>query len=396
MSGLSAPVSRRGAIALLGGAATSLVGASAAGRTRPAPPPMTPPSLDAVARAKAMRFGSAFAWRTRNPEAHAIALPVDAALLDRECGVLVPENEMKWAALRPSATRFAFARLDAMLAYADANGMAMRGHTLLWHQPKWMPRWANEHDFGAEPRVEGERLLVEHVRTVCERYGARIGAYDVVNETVDPADGGLYETALSRAIGGTEATVDLAFHTARAAAPRAQLVYNDYMSWEPGNERHRAGVLRLLEGFRRRNTPVDALGVQSHLVTQAPGGPGALALQRDWRAFLDAVVAMGYRLVITELDVRDNHLPADIVVRDRAVADYVRAYLDVMFAYPQLRDVLVWGMSDRYSWIEGFEPRPDGAPRRPTVYDARFQPKPMRAAIAAAFAAAPSRRPAMR
>ncbi|PAX06748.1 endo-1,4-beta-xylanase [Sphingomonas lenta] len=383
--------SRRRALALMGGAAASLVGGCAADRARPASAPLMPPSLDTVARAKGMRFGSAVAWRPRNSEAYEVALPLDAALLDRECGILVPENEMKWVALRPSPTRFSFVRFDAMLAYAEANGIAMRGHTLLWHQPKWMPRWANEYDFGANPRAEGERLLVEHVRTVCERYGARVGAYDVVNETVNPADGGLYDTALSRAIGGTEATVDLAFRTARAAAPHAQLVYNDYMSWEPGNERHRAGVLRLLEGFRRRGTPVDALGVQSHLITQGSDGPGALQLQRDWRAFLDAVVAMEYKLVITELDVRDNNLPADIAVRDRAVADYTRAYLDVMFSYPQLRDVLVWGMSDRYSWIEGFEPRPDGAPRRPTVYDAQFRPKPMRAAIADAFAAAPPR-----
>ncbi len=99
--------------------------------------------------------------------------------------------------------------------------------------------------------------------------GSKIRSYDVVNEAVDPADGHLYETALSKAIGGAEPTLDLAFHTARAAAPGAQLVYNDYMSWEPHNEAHRAGVLRLLEGFRRRGVPVDALGVQSHLITQS-------------------------------------------------------------------------------------------------------------------------------
>ena len=109
------------------------------------------------------------------------------------------------------------------------------------------------------------------------------------------------------------------------------------------------------------------------------------------RRFLDAVTAMGYGLVITELDVRDNRLPVDPVPRDQAVADFTRGYLDLMFAYPGLRDVLLWGMSDRYSWIEGFEPRTDGARRRPCPYDADFAPKPMRAAIAAAIAAAPVR-----
>jgi endo-1,4-beta-xylanase len=53
--------------------------------------------------------------------------------------------------------------------------------------------------------------------------------------------------------------------------------------------------------------------------------------------------------------------------------------------------VLVWGICDRYSWIEGFEPRSDGAKRRPCPYDLNFNAKPMRTAIADAFAAAPSR-----
>jgi endo-1,4-beta-xylanase len=100
---------------------------------------------------------------------------------------------------------------------------------------------------------------------------------------------------------------------------------------------------------------------------------------------------MGYAIVITELDVRDNALPADVAIRDRGVADFTRGYLDLMFAYPALKDVLLWGMTDRYSWIEGFEPRKDKARRRPCPYDAAFAPKPMHAAIAAAFAAAPRR-----
>src|SRR5690606_18869584 len=123
------------------------------------------------------------------------------------------------------------------------------------------------------------------------------------------------------------------------------LVYNDYMSWEAGNATHRAGVLRLLEGFRTRGVPVDALGVQSHLVTDGPDIAATVARQeRAWRAFLDEVTAMGYRLLITEFDVRDNGLPADVAVRDRAVADYTRAYLDLMLDYDGLGDVLVWGM----------------------------------------------------
>lgn len=347
------------------------------------------PGLNAIAAKRGLRFGSAVAWCPPGADRGGVGNPRYTALLERDCGVLVAENEMKWQRLRPTPTRFDFERADAIAAYAGAKGMAMRGHTLLWHQTKWMPRWEATHDFGARPATAGAAMLTNHIQTVIARYAARVTSWDVVNEAVNPDGSGLYETALSRAIGGAEPTLDLAFRTARAAAPTAQLVYNDYMSWEPDNARHRAGVLKLLEGFRARGTPVDALGVQSHLVTQAGGS--VTAQQAEWRRFLDAVTAMDYKLVITEFDVRDNGLPADPVPRDRAVADYARAYLDVTLSYRQLRDVLAWGMSDRYSWIEGFEPRKDKALRRPTLYDREFRAKPLHAAVAAALAAAPGR-----
>jgi endo-1,4-beta-xylanase len=201
------------------------------------------------------------------------------------------------------------------------------------------------------------------------------------------------ETAFSRAMGSAEAVVDLAFRTAREAAPRAQLVYNDYMSWEPWNEVHRTGVLRLLEGFRRRGVPVDALGIQGHIGTENSDESAGFGTRQEaeWRRFLDEVVAMDYRLLITEFDVHDKGLPADVAVRDRAVADYARAYLDLMLGYPQLGDILAWGMSDRYSWLQDRWLRPDGLRKRCTPYDEEFRPKPLHAAIAAALVGASSR-----
>ncbi len=41
---------------------------------------------------------------------------------------------------------------------------------------------------------------------------------------------------------------------------------------------------------------------------------------------------MGYALVITEFDVKDNALPADTAIRDAGVAAYAGAYLDLMLS----------------------------------------------------------------
>ncbi len=378
-------LTRREGLTLLAGLGVAACGGRAAADEASA-------SLRDAAAARGRRFGSAFAWSAPGADAGSFANPDYAALLDRDCGILVPENELKWRRLRPDPETFAFDHADAMLRFAGARGLPVRGHTLLWHRPERMPDWEESHDFGARPAAEAARLLTTHIETVMRHCGNRIASWDVVNEVVDPETGELNEIALSRAMGGARHSTDLAFHVARTAAPGAELVYNDYVGWEAGGETHRAGVLRLLEGFRARGVPVDALGLQSHLTTNDPDIAATVAGQeRAWRAFLDEVTGMGYRLLITELDVRDNAQPADAAARDARGADYVRAYLDLMMDYPQLRDVLVWGMCDKYSWLQGFDPREDGQPRRSCPYDAQFRPKPMRDAIARAFAGALSR-----
>ena len=349
------------------------------------------PSLASLAKAKGLSFGSAVG---AGPVGSITGSFEDARyrqVLVDECGVLVPENELKWYVLRPDPQTFAFERADRIAAFAKAHDIALRGHTLLWHHPQWFPAWLKTYDFGPRPATAAEAMLVDHIAKVCARY-PQIHSWDVVNETVDPKDGAIRRTVFSDAM-GQEQTLDLAFHAARAAAPRARLVYNDYMSWEAGNEAHRAGVLRLLAGFRKRDTPVDALGVQSHIGAENAdtftgfGRPQ----EKEWRVFVDGVTGMGYDLALTEFDVHDKGLPLGFAARDDAVAAYGKAYLDLMLSYRQTKEVLAWGMVDKYSWLQNQWPRQDGKPKRPTLYDDDYKPKPLREAMAAALRAAPAR-----
>lgn len=326
------------------------------------------PSLAASARAKGIRFGSTIGIGNFTD-------PGYRRLNAAQCGLVVPEVEMKWEALRPDARRFDFRAADAIVDWARSNRIGIRGHTLLWHFERWMPEWTRIHDYGANPRAEATRLLVEHVDTVARRYAPAIDSFDVVNEAIDPDTGLLRDTVLSKPL-GAEATIDLAFHTARAAAPGAELVYNDFMSWRSDDGRHRDAVLRLLDEMRRRGTPVTALGIQSHLgskYSEAPTGLDAVD-EVAWRRFLDEVTGMGLDLLVTELDVHDNPLPTAIGPRDRQVAAHTRAYLDMMLSYSQCRTVMCWGLSDRYSWLQPLRPMPDGLPKRPLPYDADFAP----------------------
>jgi endo-1,4-beta-xylanase len=348
-------------------------------------------SLNQLAERSGRRFGSAVAWAQPGTDTGSFTNPRYAALLERECSLLVPENQLKWQWVRRTPGAFDFRAFDAIADYAAAHNFKLRGHTLFWTPTKWYPKWLAEYDFGPQPAAMAEKLLTEHVRTVCGRYGTRIYSYDVVNEAVQPETGHIRDTNVTRAL-GPERFLDLMFHTAREAAPHAQLVYNDYMSWErtSDDETHMRGVLKLLEGFRKRGTPVDALGVQSHIRLLKPLPVVQLVRESEgpWRSFINEVVGMGYKLLITEFDVNDHAAPRDIRIRDQMVADYGRAYLDLMLSYPQLRDVLAWGMTDRFSWLSGFDPRADKSLKRGTPYDANYRPKPLRAAMAAAFASA--------
>jgi endo-1,4-beta-xylanase len=387
MSGRLTHTTRREALAGL--AAVSLAGCSRSDtRPEPSASSTSPSSLTGLAGRKGRRFGSAIAWNEKG-ERGSIQNAAYTAVVKAECGLVVPENELKWQFTRKDPKSFDFSRMDDIVKWAQGAGLAIRGHTLLWNRPRWFPNGSTSTI--SAPAGFGGRAAADHAYPhVTERYRGVITSYDVVNETIDHDTHGLIETSLSRAMGSGEAVLDLAFHTARDQLPDAQLVYNDYMSWEPQHDKHRADVLRLLEGFRRRNVPVDALGIQSHIEILALDPATGLGpyQEREWRKFLDDVVAMGYKLLVTEFDVKDKALASDVATRDAKVAEYSKRYFDVMLDYDELGDILAWGMVDKFSWLQGFSPRNDKLEVRCCPYDSGYQPKPLRAAIAESLTAA--------
>jgi len=353
---------------------------------------LAPDALETLARAKGLHFGSALSGR-------GLADPTYLELIRAQCGMIVPEGALKMPSIQPTPGEFNFERGDALAAFTAANEMLLRGHCLLWHHPKWLPPWmTDDFDFGPDRAAGAEKFLVDHISRTTKHFEKSVISWDVVNEAVHNVTGEMRETPLSKAIGSPDKVLDIAFRAARANLPGTELVYNDYMGWEPESAAHRKGVLELLERFRKNGVPVNALGLQSHI---GAGNQDSNANrifdardERAWRKFLEDVTGMGYSLLITEFDVHDTPLPADFSPRDRAVAALGRAFLDITLSFTQVGSVLCWGLADSYSWLQGRTPRADGQPKRPTPYDNHYQPKPLREAIAAAFRAAPPRKPA--
>ncbi len=393
-------ISRRDCMALGAAATLPLEGAFAA---KPAVKAGTAPgTLNALAASKGLMFGSAIGLDSTKeglallpPEVLArprrpISFddPDNRALIIRECGAVVHENELKWYVVRPDAKTFDFSRADKIVRWARANGLKVRGHNLLWNAMRWTPRWVSTHDFGSRPATAAEKMLKEHIFKVCKRYGKDIFSYDVINETIDPKTGEFEPTPFTKYLGWN--VIDICYHAAKEAAPHAELVYNDFPSWNPDGT-HRAAILKLLEYCKKQNLPVDALGVQAHIGFPNTGGIAASRDEKAWVKFLDDVAGMGYGLMITEFDINDKPLPTDIKERDRAVADLGKAFFDLMLANKATRYVMAWGLVDKHSWLQEFVLRGDGLPQRCAPYDDHYLAKPLREAFAAAFAAAPDR-----
>jgi endo-1,4-beta-xylanase len=233
------------------------------------------PSLKALGAAKGLHVGNAIGMKTFADARY-------RALMLQECDTMVTENECKWQIVAPHSPEMDFGDSDRLLAWGARAGLNRRGHCLVWQPAKWLPAWVNDYDFGPRPALTAERLLVERITGACRHYGEQIYSWDVVNEAVDPASGDYRVNALTEAMGAVE-QLDLCFRLARESAPRAQLVYNDFMNWDAGSARHRAGVLRLLTALKSRGTPIDALGLQSHLSAPAVAAARGHSEQLEWR-----------------------------------------------------------------------------------------------------------------
>jgi endo-1,4-beta-xylanase len=101
--------------------------------------------------------------------------------------------------------------------------------------------------------------------------------------------------------------------------------------------------------------------------------------------FIAAVRELGLQVFITEMDVNDRALAAEIAGRDAAVAAAYRQYLELVLGDPAVRAVLTWGITDRYTWLGHEEGRADGKLERPLPFDAEGKAKAAFFAVREAF-----------
>ncbi len=293
--------------------------------------------------------------------------------LRKYCDVIVPEGGMLWNDLRPDKSTFDFGDADKIVSFAASNDLKVHGHTLVWHGV--MPNWTESLTSQALAQEE----LLRHIDTVVGRYKNLIRSWVVVNEPLLENATGLDDlrpTIWQRTMGFDH--LSLAFHAAHVADPAAKLIINEY-DIEHVGERYRnrrAALTALVRSLVDRGVPVHGVGLQGHLKAD-------LAIDsRGLREFARDMKTLGLKISVTELDVIDNLLPADVRQRDGLVSKCAQTFLSSLSEVDRLDSLSTWGITDKYTWVPIYYKRSDGSKNRPLPLTEQYVPKPLMATIA--------------
>jgi endo-1,4-beta-xylanase len=303
--------------------------------------------------------------------------PAYVSTLAREFNMLEPEDAMKWTALRPDEKTFDFDTADRLVDFAQAHGMKVRGHNLVWatHNPKWL---ADGH-FSPE---QLSKLMKEHIQRVVSRYRGKVFTWDVVNEAFDehgrPRDSIWYNQPGIGLAGKGTAYIEQVFRWAREADPQALLFYNE-AGGEVVNAKSDA-IYAMVKDFKKRGVPIDGVGLQMHLFNLT-ADPHSIAIN------IKRLVRLGVQVQVTEMDVS---LPVDSsgnLVHPEDLAKQAQIYRQIAQVCLRNRGCTAfqtWGFTDKYSWIPRFTHGDKGAA---LPFDAQYRAKPAYDALMKVFAA---------
>lgn len=293
------------------------------------------------------------------------ALRTDGAYretLAREYNILTPENELKFGSLVKRPNVYDFDAAQEIVDFAKANDMLVRGHTLIWHHQN--PDWLKPENYTRNQALD---LMQKHIFTTAGHFRGDIYAWDVVNEAIHD-DGSLRETFWLQTIGPEY--LEYAFKWAREADPRAKLFYNEYAA--DGISAKSDAMFQLLKDFKERDIPVDGVGFQMHFAIYDTPLFAQPPTQDELRRNMQRLADLGLEIHITELDVQIFQMPGNEDDRLKTQAEIYAGIMKVALENEQVKAIITWGFTDRYSWIPSFTGHPDA----PLPFNEYYQPKP--------------------
>jgi GH35 family endo-1,4-beta-xylanase len=221
-------------------------------------------------------------------------------------------------------------RLRRQAEWCKAHGIATKGHPLVWHEvyPSWGP---------SEVRETKEKLRAR-VTDIVSGFKGLVDRWDVVNEATVSAehDNGVGHWAKQE---GAFAMVAEALGWARAANPKAVLLYNDFKL----DEDYEKLAAELTSGSK---TLVDTFGIQSHMHREE------WPISKVWEA-CETYSRFGKPLHFTEVTVLSGEhgwgLPQpwpSTPDGEAKQAAYVEKLYTVLFSHPAVQAITWWDFND--------------------------------------------------
>jgi len=318
---------------------------------------------DYAARAGLLYGSPVFPQDLKNPDV--------MAFIARQCSLV--DFVIYFNRVQPQRGQFEFKTSDAIRDFALAHEIKLRGHPVIGNGG--VPAWLKTLSAADAPDV-----MNTHIKTLVGRYVGKMYSWDAIHEVIDPAAPGpdhLRNTVWLKLLGPDY--IESAVRQIHTADPDAILSYNEFGLEDDSADAaaKRKAVLQLLDNLLAKKVPINALALESHI--------GPELSFKTLPAFLVEVQKRGLKIFVSELDVRDQTLPADITQRDAAIAAVYKNYLEAVLENPAVELVATWGLFDADSWMIKGKPRADGLAVRPLPFDAKLQPTPAFYAMVEAF-----------
>lgn len=293
---------------------------------------------------------------------NAASIVAHGDLLKRHFNSITAENATKPAVVCPEDGFYHFEEADQIADFAVENGLALRGHTLVWHAQ--VPDWWFQ---GADRGVLFARLE-RHMRVMAERY-PQMYCWDVVNEAVEDHESYLLRKSRWLELCG-EGYLDAAFHAAKRIFPEADLYYNDYSEFRPDKCKK---MIALVKGMLERGVPVDGVGLQCHWTQDQP-------TMDELRRGMEAYAELGLKIQVTEMDLSvydfDDRSVGTGKPDPQRMELQAKRYGEAFRVFREYREVMdcvtLWGVSDDMTWLDYF---PVERKNWPLLFDEQGQPK---------------------
>ena len=291
---------------------------------------------------------------------------------------ITTENALKWGELRKKMSLpYDFSRADRIVDAALARGARLRGHALVWGKfpgSGFPMDLAETLEQASNPKVELQKILEEHIFTVSGRYAGRIMTWDVVNEPFE-----LFRTRIDKNVFYQVLGLDyipMSFALARQAGPATRLFLNENLI-QYADDRA-AAFLKLVTGVKKKNMPIDGVGLQSHLCTEIPS-------LKELGNYLRQLADLGLEIEITEMDASIS-LFRKAQDPFKAQGDFFKAFTETCLECPACKGITFWGIDDRDNWMDRLlPPLIPFKPNSPLLYDDEMHPKPAHGGVLGAL-----------